>query len=85
MHAFEVAAVDRGVAGHVLRLLALLLLLLPAEHLVEEAELGVGDGGEEGEEEDVEGVEGTHCFVFFVFELVSFTNVLGEGIPRLFS
>lgn len=65
MHAVDVALVDRGVAGNVLRLL-LPLLLLPAEHLVEEAELGVYGGGEEGEEQDVEGVEETHCFVLFV-------------------
>lgn len=62
MQALEVAPVDGGVAGHVLRLLALLLLLPAAEHLVEEAELGVGEGGEEGEQEELEGVEETHCF-----------------------
>lgn len=47
VHAVEVRAVDGRVARHVLWLLALLLLLLPAaaEHLVEETELGVGDGG----------------------------------------
>lgn len=56
VHAVEVRAVDGRVAGHVLWLLALLLLLLlpaAAEHLVEETELGVGDGGEQGEEEDM--------------------------------
>lgn len=56
MQALEIGLVQGRVAGPVLLLLSLLLLLLlvAAEHLVEEAELGLRERGEEREEEERE-------------------------------
>ena len=54
----DLLAVERGIARGILRLLVL-LLLLAAEHLFKEAELGM-DGAREGEEEERDSAQVTH-------------------------